>query len=895
MPEFRIQTWREQIIHQARRLIGALTGPTPISSSENAGINVTEAEALTIQNDVADAENAAINVTEAEALDVTEYIPSAENAGANVTDAESIDAATASAENAGINVTEAETDITANVGSSENAGINVTETGAITVYGNFPTRRVRVDIYSAAGVKLGSGPLRNILACETDQTLDELGTYSFTIPANDPQVSLLTDGCEVWIYREGEGNIFKGVIETSLWKAGEAATLTISGNSVSKTLVWDNTMMSLKYSLQSASTVLTDLLTGTDFSAGSVDAGLNSITQEYSGVSKWLAAKKLAEYLGVHIREDIINKQVDLGAFGTSSGIQLRSVRKNTKALEDNDTVFPIASITRRRDSTNLINKIQPFGAGEGTNRLDLRYSTRATPYTIQSGTVNGETQYWLEDSASITSYRQRTRVVAWKDIGPQENTQAAHIAAANTLYDAAVDMLERSLAPIDEYTVEVVGIKQYNGITGAPYFQLGETFYVFYRGLDSNGVYLDVNTDLTIMGIHRSFDKDGECKTTVKVSTVDKLVLDDQRALANTISDIKSMQMAHRPFNYREIHGPYRQTVNDTYPMEFAFRYDGNVAYLLLARLEFRIKNLRSNTTGSAAGGATSPTTSSGGSSAPTSSAGGAQTASAGTSHSHTVSGGTAGSAGSHRHQMFSFVGTPTITDAVNAASGNTGAGSSHNHSSATTDATDTSVVGTNHAHTVSGGSGSESGHTHSLGSHIHNITTATFFAKDSSGSNSLYFNGVYSSPNAATQALYTWEQVADHTHALSGITNNSESAHTHTVADHTHTVTISAHTHTVTLTDHTHTLSYGVYEQTASATPGVSISINGVDRTAALGGPWNTDQNIDITTYLLDTAGQQPLRQQHVILLSVAAGKLIDLDVTLRSMVTANSVAAV
>jgi hypothetical protein len=142
---------------------------------------------------------------------------------------------------------------------------------------------------------------------------------------------------------------------------------------------------------------------------------------------------------------------------------------------------------------------------------------------------------------------------------------------------------------------------------------------------------------------------------------------------------------------------------------------------------------------------------------------------------------------------------------------------------------------------------------------------------------------------------ALETADFAALTTSVINNLTTAQVAALTSDQVAALSTSQLAALTHTVTLTDHTHTLSYGVYEQTASATPGVSISINGVDRTAALGGPWNTDQNIDITTYLLDTAGQQPLRQQHVILLSVAAGKLIDLDVTLRSMVTANSVAAV
>jgi len=80
-------------------------------------------------------------------------------------------------------------------------------------------------------------------------------------------------------------------------------------------------------------------------------------------------------------------------------------------------------------------------------------------------------------------------------------------------------------------------------------------------------------------------------------------------------------------------------------------------------------------------------------------------------------------------------------------------------------------------------------------------------------------------------------------------------------TVSRHTHTVSgqtaqSATHTHPGEATGagsaHTHGMSYSIYESPPAA-PSVSITINGTDRTAALGGPWTVDQNnIDIGTYL-------------------------------------------
>ena len=53
----------------------------------------------------------------------------------------------------------------------------------------------------------------------------------------------------------------------------------------------------------------------------------------------------------------------------------------------------------------------------------------------------------------------------------------------------------------------------------------------------------------------------------------------------------------------------------------------------------------------------------------------------------------------------------------------------------------------------------------------------------------------------------------------------------------------------------EHTHTPEYGIMED-GDNSPSISIEINSVDRTSALGGPWTTDkEEIDITAYIQST----------------------------------------
>ncbi|MGI6588025.1 MAG: hypothetical protein ACOX2N_04440 [Peptococcia bacterium] len=78
-------------------------------------------------------------------------------------------------------------------------------------------------------------------------------------------------------------------------------------------------------------------------------------------------------------------------------------------------------------------------------------------------------------------------------------------------------------------------------------------------------------------------------------------------------------------------------------------------------------------------------------------------------------------------------------------------------------------------------------------------------------------------------------------------------DSAHTHKVdiPSHAHNFSVPSHSHSVSVPSHTHGINYGIYTSTTAA--GVTIKINGTDRTSALGGPFNSGQaGLDLVPYL-------------------------------------------
>jgi len=122
-----------------------------------------------------------------------------------------------------------------------------------------------------------------------------------------------------------------------------------------------------------------------------------------------------------------------------------------------------------------------------------------------------------------------------------------------------------------------------------------------------------------------------------------------------------------------------------------------------------------------------------------------------------------------------------------------------------------------------------------------------------------------------------------SDHTVLMIANTSPADIYTYDTSANHSHTV--AAHTHDVTLT-------YGIFEGPTPTDPDVSISINGVDVTSALGGPWNADVTLDVTQYLRENSGD-PLRQDNLIVLTT--DELCDLEVVCKSFVSASTPLAV
>jgi len=253
---------------------------------------------------------------------------------------------------------------------------------------------------------------------------------------------------------------------------------------------------------------------------------------------------------------------------------------------------------------------------------------------------------------------------------------------------------------------------------------------------------------------------------------------------------------------------GPYRQDLDATFDLSFTLWIPDYLLRIKQANLRLKPLAVRSSV---AVTSSSEGTPSGGGSTSGASSA------------SSTPSGGgsTSGAGASHSHLL-----PVTVAFAMVGNSGSAGTGATASPSDNTSQQSDEDPPTLTHKHGMSL-------HTHNGPNHTHGV-----------GSFSVAFAGGQSATSEAT-----------HTHSTPNHTHGIE--HTHSTPNHTH----PSHSHALTL----------AIAESGMATD-LELWIDGVDRTATLGGPWNAAVTLDIRQWLVN-ARQVPVAGAHAIVVKSAS----------------------
>lgn len=329
----------------------------------------------------------------------------------------------------------------------------------IPVHGVVPARvtgGIRVDVYDGSGTKLDVGPVVEVTAMEYGEAVDREGSFSLTIPATAYGADGLEVGQRLRVYREGEGQIpVIGIIETLEWAPGVdgGAALAVSGPSLSHELAWVNTGVNRVLTARTPAQVVSDLLTGTGWTAGSVDTSAVTLSRRYDGASVSAALLDAARFFGFHVRFNDLAKTVDFGALGRVTG-QCFANMEAVPQLAAGQEVLPITAMQVRESSAELWNRVIVLGGGDGWGRATMEtwpYEAQGFEYLYPdvdsqgferaSGALLGSTSGATQATSTVDPYDglrcllfTSTSAVAWSHINQTWGTASGYWAAAGAL-----------------------------------------------------------------------------------------------------------------------------------------------------------------------------------------------------------------------------------------------------------------------------------------------------------------------------------------------------------------------------------------------------------------------------------------------------------------------------
>lgn len=471
-----------------------------------------------------------------------------------------------------------------------------------------------VDIENSSGTKLGSGPLQSVTNWTYTARFDRAGTISFTMAASDPQASIVTNRAIVraWALIDGvRTEVGAGIIDNIETTPGNngAVSLRVSGldlirelsyRSVGNLEVGEEFYFGSHHALALAE-IGALAPAGWTFTPASLP-GFNYVYGRFAGESVLGALVWLAERTKAHFYRASGRELVFLGDF-VSSGI--RAIQANGPLAAE---TCAIVSLKQTIDTYDLLTRITPYGSGQGRARLTLAATSRVDGDLPAGYSFSAANNYIENDTATSTYGLVNHPEIEFPDIGPIANTDADLEAAANMLFDAASQELQRrsTIATQRTYTLTIAGC--------SALLRPLQMIRIVYRDPSQN---IDIDEDLYILEATWQLNADGVRTSQLVVSTDDRWPSSDTGAIVERLGQGR-MFKALPQMNANAYVLAFTKSLDDILNAEFRFRFGPEVVQLNQVTFEFQILPLESTVAGGAStsSGASSATTSAGGSS---------------------------------------------------------------------------------------------------------------------------------------------------------------------------------------------------------------------------------------------------------------------------------------
>lgn len=453
----------------------------------------------------------------------------------------------------------------------------------------------RIDILDAAGNKVGSGPLKNILQVNTTRSLDKIGGASFVVPAEDPKCRQIMAGRQFDIVDEVDGYLGRFFFKKmSVSEADGRALITVETWDTLKELTWAVVGFNRNYSADNLEDIIADLLG--DVSGWTLDSltSLGVATVTYQGQNYYQAIQELAERWGYHFRLGENTRELEFGAFGdVIPNLRFTNLPGQNSSIDGVTEIAIVKQIKKSTTDEEVYNLVIALGAGTGKAQLQLKNGEVGDFYTVQSRTrANGLIEYFIEDAASQANYGVREMPLLFDQIRPIANTTTAKNQAKTELLKNAERWMQRYTAEREQFdNVQVYGLQQ-------P-VKPGDKVRIRYKVADEDGtLYIDIDDDYWVTQHVRTRNATGQRISNFQIVNVDRAEKNDIEIMAETVKGVKSAKLwvAPVPFRFSDTYTDFAANSDGLYQDKdaiFTITIDDTVTELTRMILEWRTRPL--------------------------------------------------------------------------------------------------------------------------------------------------------------------------------------------------------------------------------------------------------------------------------------------------------------
>ena len=441
-----------------------------------------------------------------------------------------------------------------------------------------------IDVEDGGGNKLGAGPITTATGVRYTSRMDRAGEFEFSMPASDAKSNLLAEKRYIVINQVIGGSVervFYGVIdEISINTTASPAMITVRGYDIIIELAqWSVGFYEANDQFRY---VVEDILYTYAPNWFSVSSITDDVYVKFAGESVLAAIIKLCEIVGVHfwLSDFTLSRELTFINSPTASGLRAVSAGDS-----DAPELCLITSLEKTHESHDLITRIYPFGAGNGSNRLTLEHTTATAPTGYTLDAVNN----FIRNDAAETTYGKIEKYLSFKNIAPISNSLADLQNAADALFAVAYNQLSVQSSPQLHYRLAVTKLDS------ASLHPL-HTLRVVYDEYVDNYHAIAIDDDLYILAITHTIDSAG----------VDIIELDVANVLAYPRNDFDEIVAKMEEGHILEAHpqltatkdrvGPYVLRVDPTHAAQFRFDIGAETTALNYAKLRFKLYPLRAS-----------------------------------------------------------------------------------------------------------------------------------------------------------------------------------------------------------------------------------------------------------------------------------------------------------